>query len=132
MDIAFHNIQATILRQKIFWPFFKGFKLLITFVPRLLNYFATNPLNLPTLRSSCSEVFLGKGVLKICSKSTGEYLCRGVISINLLSNFIEIALRNGCSPVNLLYIFRTPIPKNTSGWLLLYFHFKISPFNMTH
>ena len=35
------------------------------------------------------------------------------------SNFIEIALRHGCSPVNLLYIFKTPFPRNTSGWLLL-------------
>ena len=26
---------------------------------------------------------------------------------------------HGCSPVNLLYILRTPFPKNTSGWLLL-------------
>ena len=37
----------------------------------------------------------------------------------VLCNFIEIALRHGCSPVNLLHIFRTPFPKNTSGWLLL-------------
>ena len=37
------------------------------------------------------------------------------------SNFIEIALRHVCSPVNLLHIFRTPFPKNASGWLLLYF-----------
>ena len=35
------------------------------------------------------------------------------------SNFIEIALQHGCSPVNLLHIFRTPFPKNTSEWLLL-------------
>ena len=34
-------------------------------------------------------------------------------------NFIEIALRHGCSPVNLLHIFRTPCPKNTSGRLPL-------------
>ena len=34
------------------------------------------------------------------------------------SNFIEIALRHGSSPVNLLHIFRTPCTKNTSGWLL--------------
>ena len=34
-------------------------------------------------------------------------------------NFIEITLRHGCSPVNLLHIFRAPFPKNTSGWLLL-------------
>ena len=26
---------------------------------------------------------------------------------------------HGCSPVNLLYIFRTPLPKNTSKWLIL-------------
>ena len=35
------------------------------------------------------------------------------------SNFIKITLRHGCSPVNLLHIFRTPYPWNTSGWLLL-------------
>ena len=38
---------------------------------------------------------------------------------NLLCNFIEIALRHGCSPVNLLRIFRTPLLRNTSEWLLL-------------
>ena len=58
--------------------------------------------------------------LKICTKFTGEHSCRSVISIKLQSNFIEIALRHGCSPVNLLHIFRTPITKNTSGRLLLY------------
>ena len=36
-------------------------------------------------------------------------------------NFIETALRHERSPVNLLHIFRTPFPKNTSGRLLLYF-----------
>ena len=35
------------------------------------------------------------------------------------SNFIEITLRHGCSPVNLLHIFRTLFLKNTSGQLLL-------------
>ena len=35
------------------------------------------------------------------------------------SNFIEIALRHGCSPVNLLDIFRMVFTKNTSGSLLL-------------
>ena len=37
----------------------------------------------------------------------------------ILCNFIEIALWHGCSPVNLLHVFRTPFPRNTSGWLLL-------------
>ena len=45
--------------------------------------------------------------------------CRSTISIKLQSNFIEIRLRHGCSPVNLLHIFRTPFLEDTSGWLLL-------------
>ena len=32
---------------------------------------------------------------------------------------IEITLRNGCSSVKLMYIFRTPFPKNTFGRLFL-------------
>ena len=70
-------------------------------------------------RSSHLEVFLGKGVLKICSRFTGKHQCRSAISIKLRSNFIEIALRHECSTVKLLYISRTPFPKNTSRWLLL-------------
>ena len=62
-----------------------------------------------SIRSSHSEVFLGKGVLKICCKFTGERPCRSAISIKL-----QI-----CSPANLLHIFRTPFSKNTSGRLLL-------------
>ena len=62
-------------------------------------------------RSSHPEVFLENGVLKICSKFTGEQPYPSVISIKLL--------RHGCSSVNLLRIFRTPFLKNTSGRLLL-------------
>ena len=65
-------------------------------------------------RSSRPEVFLRNGVLKICSKFTGEHPYRSVIF-----KFIEITLWHGCSPVNLLYVFRTPFPKNISGRLLL-------------
>ena len=42
-----------------------------------------------------------------------------MISIKLQSNFIEIALRHECSPVNLLHMFRTPFQQNTSEWLLI-------------
>ena len=35
------------------------------------------------------------------------------------SKVIEIALRHGCSRVNLLHIIRASSPKNTSGRLLL-------------
>ena len=49
-----------------------------------------------------------------------SYSLKGMVQTHMLCNFIEIALRHGCSPVNLLYIFRTPFPKNTSeGKLLL-------------
>ena len=65
------------------------------------------------------KVFLLKRVLKICSKYTGEHTCRSVISIKLQSNLIKITLRHGCSPVNLLHIFRKPFSRNTSWWLLL-------------
>ena len=65
-----------------------------------------------------------RGVLrKRCSENMQRiyrrHPCRSAISINLIRNFIEITLRHGCSPVNLLHIFRTPFPKSTSGWLLL-------------
>ena len=68
-------------------------------------------------RSSSPEVFLGKGVLKICSKFTGKHPCRSAISVKLLCSYIEVGLRHGCPPVN-LHIFRAPLFKNTYGGLL--------------
>ena len=44
--------------------------------------------------------------------------------VALLCDFIEITLRHGRSPVNLLHIFKTPFLKNTSGRLLLPLHIK--------
>ena len=44
-----------------------------------------------------------------------EHPCQSMTLIKLQSNFIEMTLRHGCSPVNLLYIFRTPFLKDTSG-----------------
>ena len=55
-------------------------------------------------------VFLFRCVQKISSKFTGEHPCRSVVSVKLQSrsvvsvklqsNFTEITLRHGCSPVN--------------------------------
>ena len=42
-----------------------------------------------------------------------------VEAAKLQSNFTEITLQHGCSPVNLPHISRTPFSKNTIGWLLL-------------
>ena len=69
-------------------------------------------------KSSCPEVFLEESVLKISRKFI-DRPCRSMISTRSLHNFIEITLQHECSPVNVLHIFRTPFPKNTSGWLLL-------------
>ena len=77
-------------------------------------------------RSSPPEVFLEKGVLKICSKFTGEHPCQTVISLKLQSNFNEITLRHGHYPVNLLHIFRTSFPKNISEGLLLFVAWTVS------
>ena len=67
-------------------------------------------------RSSHLEVFLGKGVLKIWSKFTGEHPCSSVSLIHCTSPY-------GCSPVMYkiccMPVFRTHFSKNTSGWLLL-------------
>ena len=78
-------------------------------------------------RSRHPEVFLRKGVHPLrtpmpkCDfNKVAEHRCLSVISIKLQSNFIENTLRHGCSPVNLLDIFRTSFPTNISGWLLLY------------
>ena len=67
-------------------------------------------------RSSPPEADLGKDVLKICSRFTGEHPSVTVISIKLLCNVIEITLQHRCSPVNLLHIFRAPFPKYTYLW----------------
>ena len=63
-------------------------------------------------------MFLVKGVLKVCTKFTREQPCRSAISLKMFCSFIEIALWHGCSPVNLLHIFRTT--KNISEGLLLW------------
>ena len=64
-------------------------------------------------------LFLGEGVLKICSKFTRECPCRSVISIKLLSNFIEI--HNSMAALLQIYciFLRSPFYRNTSGGLFL-------------
>ena len=95
------------------------FLILHTF-PRLITFLVLSVILRSMLRSTRPEVFLGKNVLKICSKFTVEHPCRSAISTKFLCNFIEITLRHGCSPVNLQHIFRTTFLKNTSGRLFLY------------
>ena len=77
------------------------------------------------IQKQLSRGVIRKGVLKICSKFTGEHPCRSVISIKLQSNFLEIKLRHGFTSGNLLHFFRIPFTKNTSGRLLLHTYLSI-------
>ena len=77
-----------------------------TAIENTVHYFLYCP-NFSTAGSSHTEVFLEKGVLKICSKFTGEHPCLSAISTKLQSNFTEITLRHGCSPVNAAYFQKT-------------------------
>ena len=72
-------------------------------------------------------MLLRKGILKICSKFTEEHPCQSVISIG-------IALRHGCSPVNLLHLFGTPFPNNLSYFTLFSsdFGFSVVDFEQVH
>ena len=55
-----------------------------------------------------------------------------MISTKLQSNFIEIALRRGCSSVNLLHIFRTPFPNDNSGGLFLIIPYSVHEILMSY
>ena len=80
--------------------------------------FARTILRMYIVRISPPEVFLGKGILKICSKVTGQDPCQSVISIKMFCNFIEITLWHGCFLVTLLQIFPILFPRNAGGLLL--------------
>ena len=60
-----------------------------------------------TLMEIASITNIAEAALQRCSD-----VLKSVVSIKLLCNFIEITLQHGCSPVNLLHIFRTP----SEGW----------------
>ena len=97
----------------------RGLLSVIEIQGKLRHFYSLLIVTSSNTRSSHPEVLSRKGVLKKCSKFTGEYPCRCAISKKLQSNFIEITRRYGCSPVNLLHVFRTRFYKNTSGCLLL-------------
>ena len=63
-----------------------------------------------SFRSSHSEVFLRKGVLKICSKFTGEHPCRSAISGSYpKSHFGMGVLLKICCIFSEHLFFRTPL-----------------------
>ena len=70
-------------------------------------------------RNSPPEVFFGKGVLKIYSLFSGEHPRQSVISVKLGSNFTEITVQQRYTPVNFLYIVRTPLYRSSRPKLFL-------------
>ena len=49
-----------------------------------------------------------------------------------MSKYDFYTLWHGCSPVNLLHIFRTPFPESTSGWLLHKIDWRIFTMRRSH
>ena len=80
--------------NQMFSTFMKFLTLLIASCNNSVNYIMC--------RSSRPEVFLGKGVLKICSKFIGEHPCRSVISIKLLCSVMY------CFLIELIHFFLIP------------------------
>ena len=70
-------------------------------------------------KQSPRSVFPEEGVLRMCCKFSGVFLCVGVILIKLQSGFVEIALLRCCSPVGLLHVLGVFFLENTSGRLFL-------------
>ena len=90
--------------ETVFWDDLLVIVLPCTFPLGLVIIITTIVITL-TVQKQQSKDVLRKG----CSENMQQ----------IYSNFIEIALRHGCSPVNLLHIFRTPFPKNISEGPLL-------------
>ena len=70
-------------------------------------------------RSSRPEVFLGKGVLKLCNKFTGKHPCQSVIAIKLLKQLYLNHISAWVFSCKFAAYFHKPFPKNTSGRLFL-------------
>ena len=92
-----------------------------------LRIFKNKKLNAITFRSIVEQRYQFqkqplRGVpKKRCSENMQQIYRRTPMPKCDFRQLSEIALRHGCSPKNLLHIFRTPILQNTSEWLLLQF-----------
>ena len=71
---------------------------------RKLYHFFSNAGKTGNVRSSRSELFLRKGVLKICSKFTGEHL----------ATLLKKRLWHRCFPVDFAKFLKAPSLQNTS------------------
>ena len=82
-----------------------------TFLRNVANYIFL--ITEATLHSFLKIKTFSENMERICRRKCHA---ESAISIKLQSNLIKITLRHGCSPENLLYIFRTPSPKTKKSW----------------
>ena len=139
IEVRFVFLHLTFLGNIIFWKWYTA----IYFI-RQSNIFCNAPrLYLPFWNYSFRDTWIGKthifrislvylvfleSSLNYCSFPKLLVLLRimrlkkfAILIKNsgiFFFNFIEVTLRHGCSPVNLLHNFRPPFPKNSSGGLL--------------
>ena len=66
-----------------------GKYLIVIFSSLSKRIFYHFPKLISQLTETAVQVFLGKGVLKICSKFKGEHPCRSVISIKLHTTLLK-------------------------------------------
>ena len=87
---AGNEVAIFILFESVGVLFERAFSLWVSLMWKILDFQqASNTIQRQMkFRSKPPELFLGKGVLKICSKFTGEYPCRSVISVKLLCNVL--------------------------------------------
>ena len=102
----------------------------IDVLSRVINSFIFKGKSLNSRKKFKSQSQSSRGVLrKRCFENMQQIYRRTPMPKCDFNKVAAIALRHGCSPVNLLHIFRTPFPENTSGGLLLksflLFHFSI-------
>ena len=71
------------------------------------------------IQSECEEIQTRKAAIQRCPQEKVFWKYAANLQENTQANFIEITLRHGCSPVHLLHILRTPLPKNNSERLPL-------------
>ena len=82
-----------------------------------------NITNVPgkTIFRKRGSYIITEAALQRCSWEKVFWKCTANLPQNTHAKvwFEDSCLRYGCSPVNLLHIFRTPFPKNITGGLLL-------------
>ena len=87
-----YSVKYQVIHQMAFWKKVLCYCVLFCWLNFYMSYqIASWGKIILIFRSSPPKVFLGKSVLEICSKFTGEHVCRSVILANL-SLFLSLSI----------------------------------------